>query len=328
MRPLSFFLFFIPLLLFEKGYSRNTPEDYLQQSGEFKPWFTGPIIAGSGRVLPKGLAEFQPYFNTFFYSKHYENNWKSTSIPTLVSFNPYFYIGFGLGGNTELVLRGGVEFNSRSHQYDARIENLAVSLGFQLSDDIRGTYFPDLKISISQEFPTGHYQHLNPKKLGTDITGDGLYKTAIALLTQKLYHFGKHLFRPRFNLIYRVSPKASVEGYNVYGGGQQTKGKVNTVHLLNLVGSFEYMITQNIVFAFDALWEYRSKAGFSGQNPPDYQLKGQRTVVREKQRISLAPALEYNFSDNIGIIGGCWFTVAGRNCPSFINYVFSVDIIL
>lgn len=67
MRFLSFFLFFLPLLLFEKGYSRNIPEDYLQEPGEFKPWFTGPIIAGSGRVLPKGLAEFQPYFNTFFF---------------------------------------------------------------------------------------------------------------------------------------------------------------------------------------------------------------------------------------------------------------------
>ncbi|MCB1827280.1 MAG: hypothetical protein KDH94_02560 [Coxiellaceae bacterium] len=40
---------------------------------------------------------------------------------------------------------------------------------------------------------------------------------------------------------------------------------------------------------------------------------------------SIAPAIEYNFNGNLGIIAGVWFGVDGRNTPEFASYVFSLD---
>lgn len=42
--------------------------------------------------------------------------------------------------------------------------------------------------------------------------------------------------------------------------------------------------------------------------------------------LSLAPALEYNLTENIGLIGGCWFTLEGRNVPSFFSGVLQFNL--
>lgn len=40
---------------------------------------------------------------------------------------------------------------------------------------------------------------------------------------------------------------------------------------------------------------------------------------RSLSEISLAPELEYNFLVNFGVIMGDWFSVVGRNTPSFVT---------
>jgi hypothetical protein len=40
---------------------------------------------------------------------------------------------------------------------------------------------------------------------------------------------------------------------------------------------------------------------------------------------SLAPAIEYNWSQNIGLIGGVWFTVAGQNISQFNSIVIALN---
>ena len=42
--------------------------------------------------------------------------------------------------------------------------------------------------------------------------------------------------------------------------------------------------------------------------------------------LSLAPAIEYNFNGNIGIIAGVWLTAFGDNTPDFINGVVAINI--
>jgi hypothetical protein len=42
---------------------------------------------------------------------------------------------------------------------------------------------------------------------------------------------------------------------------------------------------------------------------------------------SLAPAIEYNWSDYVGIITGAWFTIAGRNALTFISSVTALNVV-
>jgi hypothetical protein len=40
---------------------------------------------------------------------------------------------------------------------------------------------------------------------------------------------------------------------------------------------------------------------------------------------ALAPAIEYNFSDNVGLISGVWFSLSGVNTAHFITYVLALN---
>ena len=46
----------------------------------------------------------------------------------------------------------------------------------------------------------------------------------------------------------------------------------------------------------------------------------------EGWQLSLAPAIEYNFNENWGVIAGPWFTVAGKNSSAFIVGMLAINI--
>jgi hypothetical protein len=40
---------------------------------------------------------------------------------------------------------------------------------------------------------------------------------------------------------------------------------------------------------------------------------------------SLAPAIEYNWSEKLGLIAGCWLTIAGKNSRKFTSGVIALN---
>ena len=117
---------------------------------------------------------------------------------------------------------------------------------------------------------------------------------------------------------YRIGTATFVKGYNAYGGGSKTRGKEYPGNSLFVGASIQYNLTQRWVFACDALYEHYNKDRFSG-----------RTVKRmtnpSSERFSIAPALEYNWSSNIGMIAGVWVSMAGRNTAQFVSGVLKVN---
>ncbi len=59
---------------------------------------------------------------------------------------------------------------------------------------------------------------------------------------------------------------------------------------------------------------------FNNITPSQHNIGGSDNIGSGNvAEITLAPALEYNFSENLGIIGGAWFTLSGKNTPAFIS---------
>jgi hypothetical protein len=44
------------------------------------------------------------------------------------------------------------------------------------------------------------------------------------------------------------------------------------------------------------------------------------------ESLSLAPAIEYSWSANFGMIAGVWFTAAGRNSTVFANGIVAINV--
>ena len=124
----------------------------------------------------------------------------------------------------------------------------------------------------------------------------------------------------RTNLQYTLSNKTNVKGYNLYGGGQDSKGTIapGSEYMTNL--SIEYSLTRNWVISTDIHYIHQNKSTFSGNLGVFNPILG----LPSSDQFSLAPCLEYNFNQNLGLFIASWFTIAGRNSSKFIRNTFSV----
>ena len=142
-----------------------------------------------------------------------------------------------------------------------------------------------------------------------------------------------------------------VKGINAYGGAKDTKGKIYPGNQFLQVLGLELSLTQRWALALDILNIYGNKTRFTGKkgtgatgsgspnNPGDFNpiipVNPFQTLIPVPlvvvggpsfNQFSLAPALEYNWNNNLGIIGGAWFTVAGRNTADFVQWVIAFNL--
>ncbi len=220
------------------------------------------------------------------------------------------------------VLYFATQGKSSSHFGD-----LPIILDFQLLSDQKFQWIPGIKLQIGETFPTGKYQKLNPHKLRTDISGLGSFSTSPAIVFYKVYHLYRHHYLSlTASFQYTYYAPVHVKGFNFYGGGFGTRGKVYPGNLSTAIISFEYTLTKNWVLAIDNVYIHEDKNRFRG-NPGIAASGIPATVSRpSSEQLSFAPAIEYNFNEHFGLIAGVWFTAAGRNNLEFRTGVASFTI--
>ena len=284
-----------------------------------EPWLTGPLLAPLGSVVPYGHLEIEPYVYSTTNTGIYNTNWKSVSTSNFFSLNSQILCFFGLTPWMDINLVPQFFYNTTSNQNSVNFGDLSVVLEFQLLDPAATPYFPGIKLSVKENFPTGPFQNLNPHKLRTDQTGFGAYATTFNVVLYDLYHLGgSHFLTTFYSAAYTVNPPVHVRGFNTYGGGYGTKGKVFPGNNFQGMISFELTLSQNWVFAIDNVYTHIDSTSFSGTSAA-------HVGVPSSEQISFAPAIEYNFNSHCGIIAGCWFTAWGRNSLIFRSGVIAFD---
>lgn len=211
-------------------------------------------------------------------------------------------------------------------QHGEHIGDLGVTFGLQLVRQQENAWLPDIRMIMGEIFPTGRFENLNPNKLGTDQTGLGSYQTYVGLNLQKLVKLrGEHYLRTRLNFVASKFSPINVHGFNVFGGAETTEGKVNlgTSYAVGL--AFEYTLTQNWVPVFEVQYGHSPDSSFSGN--PGLNTTGSFAMLNgaASDQISLAPALEYNFTPTLGLIAGVWFSVTGPHSSSFVTGAIALN---
>lgn len=276
------------------------------------PWLTGPLIAPPGTVLQRGHFDLENYLYVTVDTGTYDSHWNSHSTPNFYSINPQFFYLFGLTSWMDIQITPQIVYNITEGQSSVHFGDLPIGFDFQLYSASSSGYFPGIKLTLKETFPTGKYQHLNPHKKGTDSSGAGTYGTNFNLLFYKVYHIKNlHFLSATFSSGYTVNTSVNVHGLNTYGGGHGTNGRVHPGSILEEILSFEYSFNQNWVFAIDNVYTHTNRNRFSGK-PGPASVGGPSS-----EQISFAPAIEYNFSSNFGIIAGAWVTAWGRNSTRF-----------
>ncbi len=296
------------------------------QEEKIEPWFTGPLLAPSGHVVPVGYMNIEPYvFTTVTYAQ-YDKHGHAQSVPNVCSVNPEVPLQFGLTKWMDVTVTPAFVWNSSQHRSATRFGDFPIALGFQLLMDKADHWWPAIKIAIRESFPTGKYEKLNPEKLGLDISGSGAYVTSIGFAMSRLFWFGgAHYLAPRLGVGYYFPSAVHVKGFNAYGGGHGTHGTVYPGHTLNAVLGLEFSLTRRWVLACDIFNTYSARTRFKGHNGVTATGAPAGVGSPSSEQLSLAPAIEYNWSDKLGVIAGCWFTVSGRNAGDFASAVIALN---
>ncbi|WP_420420724.1 hypothetical protein [Simkania sp.] len=290
------------------------------------PWFTGPLLVPAAECNPKGDTSWQPYIfvnNTF---GEYDSHWHRQNTPNTWSVTPLIDVTYGLSSFIDIEAVASFVYNYSQGSSAVRLTDWSLFLGFQPLRDTPGTWEPNLRITLQQVFPFGQYKHLNPKKNGTDGTGRGAYQTGVNFTFDKAFHYATNkYFSIRWSLGYLFAFPVHIDGLSVYGGAPDTSGKVFPGQTFIGYLSGEVQITQNWAFACDTEYLITRHDRFSGKPGTE---DGEKALVGNpfSVSISIAPAIEYSYSENFGLIGGVWFSLAGKNASQFFGGVFSVVI--
>lgn len=290
------------------------------------PWYTGPLLAPAGHTIPRGHTNLELYdFNTVI-PGIYNNAGHVFRTPNNRSYAFYPIFSHGLTDKIDIQLVPAYDYNQNNGPHSQHIGDTGVVLGYQLLEQKGARFRPDLRVTVLEILPTGRYENLNPAKKGTDSTGLGSYQTGLNLNFQHLTELGEvHYLRSRLSLGYVKASRVHIEGFSSYGGNAATNGSIDPGDLISADLAGELSLTQNWVAVMEVFANNRQASAFKGL--PGLDAEGDFDTIghgRGKQ-VSLAPALEYNFSPNVGIISGVWFTVYGHQTAKFASYVVALN---
>lgn len=334
MRLFSALLLAPFLLMAQSQYQHVSPEQIEQELEDaeaqfdhalklFNPWYTGPLITPSASMVPPGSAMYQPYLYFTDTYAVFDENRKSVSIPDrfqLQALPVLIQIGATPSMDTTLIL--GTVANWTQGHSGGGIQDVSATVGFLIST--QGLYTPQVKFTISESFPTGKYQHLDSDGLGLDGTGAGTWGTTFTLAAGKLLFWNTlHPLNTRIALGYKIATPVHVKGFNVYGGGFGTNGTVFAGNSFNADLGLELSISQPWVAALDVVYTCTNRTKFHGISGVDANGAPAFVGGGFSDQLSLAPAIEYNFNDQMGLVWGAWFSVYGRNSSNFVSGIFS-----
>jgi hypothetical protein len=306
---------------------QDAEEEFAQAKEMFNPWYTGPLLTPSYAVLPVGVYNLQPYLFITDNFALFDNNGRvhgAAHDKIQVQFVPVFQTGIVDG--VSIIVQPQYLWAHQHGQNFTFLGDTKVGVNIRVVGET--AYRPGLTIIATETFPTGRrYQRLKPKKEGVDALGSGAYTTTLGLVFGKLvwWEMPKHPMRFRAAFLYQHASRVDVHDFNAYGGGYGTRGKVHLGDGFSADIGYELSFTQRWVFAIDLLYNFNFKTTFSGRR--GLTAAGEMASVGGPfgDQISLAPAIEYNWSSNFGVIAGVWFSPWGRNTPDFVSGIISVN---
>jgi len=320
MRRSGLFLF---ALLYSTKLFGIGEQEFFEQP-KTAPRFTGPLLTTSSGVVPPGHVNVEPYLYVIKSYGNYTGNWKAVRAPIPVwSMDLRLPIKFGIYDRFGISLNGAISHRYSKDGSATVFGDIPIGIDYQLlKRGPRGIRTPAVKLTVTQIFPTGKYQHLNPDKRNLQVGGSGVFATIFSVTAGQAFIFeNDHALSPRASINYTINPVVHVSGSNAYGGAPDTHAKVYRGNTLNAFFGLEYSLTKRWVVAMDLQYRSRRKTTYRGN--PGHSPEGERLSLSgpSGEQLSFAPALEYNWSSQMGLIAGTWFTLTGRNSDQFASGV-------
>lgn len=269
-------------------------------------WWTGPMLAPSAGTLPHGHVLVEPYLYDVMES--HANDFGSLT-----------YVIYGLTDRLSVgaIPTAGHNIPSNGPRSSSvGLGDLGVLAQYRLLQYQPGSWVPTTSVTVQETFPTGAYDQLGTHP--SDGFGSGVYTTKVSLYMQDFAWMSNgRILRLRLNLSQSFSGHANVDGVSVYGTSDGFRGSVKPGNALSIDASAEYSMTSNWVLASDVVYGDSDNTRLTGNTGV--------TDLGASTSWAFAPALEYNWTPNLGILVGVRLIPTGHNTAASITPAIAVN---
>jgi len=203
--------------------------------------------------------------------------------------------------------------------------DLTLQAQFRLTQFREGRWVPTTSFTIQETLPTGKADRLTR---ASDGFGGGAYTTTLALYSQTYFWLPNgRILRMRLNASKAFSSRVDVEDASVYGTRPGFRGQARPGSSLFLNAAAEYSLTKKWVLALDLTYGHAGNTRVTGL---DVQTQGPATIQSDSgssDAFGLAPAIEYNWKRNLGVLVGVRVIAAGRNTAFTISPAVAVNFV-
>ena len=266
--------------------------------------WTGSLLAPSPAVFAQGILGVEPYFLDKRGTGSFDNNGILHSTPAgsgqLRSFTSLQY---GVTGDFSVQV---VPAFAHADSGASGIADLPVRIKYRWNASGDEIWRPAITTTFGLNLPLGHYQRL---KDTADGLGSGAYTASAQVLLQSLFMTGEYPNRLRlWGTVNAPIGKVTLQGISSYGTDANFSGWAVPGRTGELGLGEEFALDHQWVLAFDVVEDLSKAAHLHGE--------ARAIVNRTAENFSLAPAIEFNFSRQIGLIVGAQLALMGRNSPS------------
>lgn len=283
-------------------------------------WWTGPMLAASPNTLPAGHVLLEPYFF-------------DTKTAHAHGFGTFTYALVGLFDR----LTAGAIIITNWNRPDNGTSSSGMGLGdvtlqatYRLTRFRKGSWVPITAVVFQETLPTGKFDRLGNRP--SDGMGSGAYTSAVAFYAQSYYWLPNHrILRMRLNLTQSFSHNVDLQDVSVYGTGAGFRGTAKPGAVFASGIAAEYSLTRSWVLAFDAQFNHYWNTRVSGfdaldpsstQDPPSILFNS-----GAHHSFAFAPAIEYSWTPNIGVLFGTRFIPGNTHTTSSITPAIAINIV-
>jgi hypothetical protein len=288
------------------------PEEKEETKGEAKgeecPATFGPIITDTAIPIEKGKFAVQPTFGLSFVTDVFDKDWRRVSAGgNFQSFNMSWKFTYGPINNLEVYLVIPYIHNwassidevgpggERSSQFGG-LGDVSFTLKYRLVQETET--LPTISAIFTPSFPTGHFHHLNPSRLGLDAIGSGSY-----------------IFTTGFNLSKYLRPFILYGNfwYSMQTAFTSDEGRVYPRDFVTVNLAAEYPMTKKWVALLEltSFYDGGRLFGLKANTPPG-------------ALVSILPGIEYMATDKFSLALGVNVDLAGKNTDANVTPTLSM----
>ena len=297
----------------------SPPSSAVRQSLD-DAWWTGPMLAPSAATLPRGHFLIEPYLYDVIAAHSH-------------GFGSLTYVNYGLADRVTVGLIPTAGFNKVSNGPSSSrlgLGDLTLQAQYRLTKFHAGSWIPTTSVAVQETLPTGKYDRLGERL--SDGLGSGAYTTTVALYSQTYFWLpNRRILRMRFNVSQGFSNTAHVEDASVYGTEAGFRGHAKPGGSFLVDASWEYSLTRRWVMALDAAYRHNGNTTVTGydilgangaRNPASIRMDSGSSEV-----FALAPAIEYSWKPNLGVLIGTRVIPAAHNTHATVTPAVAINFV-